>query len=65
MYVNTDGTVHLVLDGVGIDLKPDFDIEEGADGAHVKPEIRVTEDGLLEFVNENGDVQQFSVQPPS
>lgn len=53
-----DGSVRVTLGGVDINLKPLFEIEEGADGTKVTPEIKI-EGGRYFVVGSNGDKQEF------
>ena len=53
-----DGSVRVTLGGVDINLKPLFEIEEGAEGTKVKPEIKI-EAGRYFVVSSNGDKQEF------
>ena len=53
-----DGSVLVSLGGVNINLMPLFEIEEGAEGTKVTPEIKI-EDGRYFVISSDGDKQEF------
>jgi hypothetical protein len=62
LVFKVDGSVSLTFGGANINLKPLFDIEAGAEGTKVTPEIKI-EGGRYFVVSSNGDKQEFVAGP--